>query len=207
MKPQSSQLLFKWNLSFTTQRKLTILLILILFLVTLFWWYQDNTPIKRVKPSNTEIAMQSKQINYFFEHTTVSQYDVNGRLSYHFFSPKVTYHTDGTALAESPYLIDYKSENNETVAQANSGKWWSNTKKLELRGAVSITQTNLKNTEWVRIDTEYITLDIQEGIAETDQPVSITKNQGKITAVGMKAYYNSHEIHLLSNVKGSHEVE
>lgn len=42
--------------------------------------------------------------------------------------------------------------------------------------------------------------------AETQQPVKIEAANGVTTAVGMKAYLDDSRMHLLSSVRGQHEV-
>ncbi len=56
------------------------------------------------------------------------------------------------------------------------------------------------------LTTTRLTVRPDENYAQTSQPVRIEAKSGVTTGTGMKAYMDKNQTHLLSNVRGYHEV-
>ena len=66
-------------------------------------------------------------------------------------------------------------------------------------------QTDLSNGNKVRMDTDFITIYSEKGLAVTDRPVLITNDTGRTRAIGMEAFYKESLVKLKSRVRGFHE--
>ena len=74
--------------------------------------------------------------------------------------------------------------------------------RIALRGHVQIVNPGDSGEDETEIRTEYIELDPDEFIAETDERVQIRIGSRSVTATGMLASLNDDKIELKSNVRG-----
>ncbi len=74
--------------------------------------------------------------------------------------------------------------------------------RIALRGHVRAVSTNDNNDEDTEIRTQYLELDPERFVAETDERVQIRIGARSLTATGMLASLNDNKIVLKSNVRG-----
>ena len=78
-------------------------------------------------------------------------------------------------------------------------------KEVELIDDVRVARTDAKGQPSI-LTTTRLTVFPDKNYAQTEQAVKIDAANGVTTAVGMKAYLKDSRMHLLSNVRGQHEV-
>ena len=177
--------------------------LLMLTLVGIGYWSYD---------SSLHVGAQKKQpairenADYYLIDTKITQYDKTGALDYTLTSNSITHypHND-TTLLQTPHLESFSDPDKPMVADALNGKLLPGNQDIELWDEVVMTQTDLKDDKKVRMDTDFITIYSEQGLAVTDRPVLITNDTGRTRAIGMEAFYKESLIKLKSRVRGFHE--
>lgn len=184
-------------------RNLMLVAFLMLTLVGIGYWAYD---------SNLHVGVQGKQplvrenADYYFIDTQITQYNEEGELDYTLISDSITHypHND-TTLLQAPHLENFSNPQKPMVADALYGKLLPGNEDIELWDQVVMTQTDLNNGSQVRIDTDFMTIYSDKGLAVTDRPVLITNDTGRTRAIGMEAFYIESLVKLKSRVRGFHE--
>ncbi|WP_252176838.1 LPS export ABC transporter periplasmic protein LptC [Endozoicomonas sp. 4G] len=176
---------------------------LMLTLVGMGYWAYD---------SNLHVGTQKKQpqvrenADYYLIDTQITQYNQEGDLDYILVSDSITHypHND-TTLLQTPHLENFSNPQKPVVTDALHGKLLPGNEDIELWDDVVMTQTDLNNGSKVRVDTDFMTIYSEKGLAVTDRPVLITNDTGRTRAIGMEAFYKESLIKLKSRVRGFHE--
>ncbi|WP_062263504.1 LPS export ABC transporter periplasmic protein LptC [Endozoicomonas arenosclerae] len=181
--------------------------ILIAFLMLTFvgigyWAYDSNLHVGAQKKQ----PLIRKNADYYLINTQITQYNETGELNYTLTSNSITHypHND-TTLLQTPHLESFSDPKKPLVADALNGKLLPGNQDIELWDDVVMTQTDLSNGNKLRMDTDFITIYSEQGLAVTDRPVLITNNTGRTRAIGMEAFYKESLVKLKSRVRGFHE--
>lgn len=169
-----------------------------------YWAYNDGQ-----QSQNTDAVTSTQEsADYFMEKAQITQYGVQGNLQYKLSSKSISHypHSNSTLLSK-PYMISYKKSGQITTLDALYGKLLATDDILELWNNVVMIQSKPKSGEQTTMNTEYMTVLSNKGIAETNKPVLITNNHSLIRAVGMQTFYDKGLINLKSRVRGTHEPE
>jgi len=86
--------------------------------------------------------------------------------------------------------------------QANNGKIPSDGNIIELTGDVVARTNNDGNTAMI-INTDYLELDTETYVANTEQKVAIEYTSNVVFATGMRAFFKEDRVQLISNVNGN----
>ena len=79
-------------------------------------------------------------------------------------------------------------------------------KKITLDGNVRIQQLNGR-TKALSIQTKHLDISITDNSASTDSKVTVSDENGEISAIGMNINFDQHQLRLLSQVKGHYVFE
>ena len=182
---------------------LSALLMLILLSIG-YWLYNSNFRILEQKNQ----PMIQDNTDYYLMNTTITQYNKTGVPDYILTANKITHyaHNDTTVL-QTPHLKSVSNLKNIMVVDALNGKLLPGNQNIELWDEVVIIQTNLQDNIKIRIDTDFITIYSESGLAVTNRPVLITSNIGQTKAIGMEAYYKENLVKLRSKVRCFYEAQ
>ncbi|WP_263322173.1 LPS export ABC transporter periplasmic protein LptC [Endozoicomonas sp. Mp262] len=184
-------------------RNLPIFLSLLFMLLAMGYWAYDTDLHPGTQKKSTDAR---KNADYFLEQANILQYGKGGKLEYQLTSQSISHypHND-TTLLSLPHMTSYRKTGQITTAHAANGKLLSGNDTLVLWNNVIMNQDKISTGRHTRMNTDYLTLYSDQGMAETDLPVLITSNNSKVRAIGMKTYYEKGQIHLKSRVRGVHE--
>ena len=162
-------------------------------------WFLDKQSVNRLPASVSETGPDS-----FVEDINLAVMDEQGQLKYRLKAEHMTHfpnedllrltrpdidvmHTDGTAWR----IIAEHGE----AATAGDRIW--------LLGAVDIRRPGSATDGSIHVVTRDLLVKPEEDMAETDNAATITGNRYEINALGMKAYFRTGTLELLSRVKGT----
>ncbi|MDU3292091.1 MAG: LPS export ABC transporter periplasmic protein LptC, partial [Pseudomonas aeruginosa] len=134
------------------------------------------------------------------------QYQEDGSLDYEMTAVKLEHQkaTDITFVT-TPDLLLFRGNVQPWHIQSARAEVGPKGKEVELIDDVRVARTDAKGQPSI-LTTTRLTVFPDKNYAQTEQAVKIDAANGVTTAVGMKAYLKDSRMHLLSNVRGQHEV-
>jgi lipopolysaccharide export system protein LptC len=169
--------------------------ILVVFLLS---FSDTGTP-----PRFGQDTSQQASPEFFIIDTHTREYDSTGRLITTVHSERVQHigNTD-TAHLLNPHHTSFQTDRSQWKTTAKEGQMHLNGEQLNLSQQV-LSINKKKNTQ---IKTTAMTIYPNKEIAESNQTVTITNQQGFTRAKGLKANLATGEIHLLSHVRGQYHA-
>ncbi len=151
-------------------------------------------------------ALDDSAIDFYATNTHTLQYQADGQLHYEMTATKVEHlKTSEVTLLSQPDLLLFRGTPIPWHVQSEHGEVSPTGEQVELIDSVRVERTDAKGNPTI-LTTSRLTVFPDREYAETRQPVKIDAANGVTTAVGMKAYLDDSRMHLLSNVRGQHEV-
>ncbi|WP_277052108.1 LPS export ABC transporter periplasmic protein LptC [Zestomonas thermotolerans] len=152
------------------------------------------------------VAGDANAVDFFVSNARTMQYLPDGRLQYEMSGSRVE-HFKASEITEvtAPDLHLYRGSAYPWHVQSKRAEVSPDGSRVELIDEVRIARTDAKNRPIV-ITSSRITVFPEEEYAQTEQAVRIEAANGVTTAKGMKAHLKDSRIHLLSTVRGQHEV-
>lgn len=151
-------------------------------------------------------ATAENAIDFYVVGAHTLQFREDGELHYEMTAEKLEHlKASDVTLVERPDLQLYRGSQYPWHVRSDRGEVAPQGKEVELIDNVRIARTDAKNRPTV-ITSSRVTVFPDEEYAQTQQAVRIEAANGVTTAQGMKAYMNDGKIHLLSKVRGQHEV-
>lgn len=146
------------------------------------------------------------RIDFYIVNARTVQYQSDGKLHYRMTSNKAEHikATDITLL-DQPKLNLFRGTDLPWDISSLRGEVSPGGNEVELIDKVHVTRTDDEGRTST-LTTSRLTVFPDEEYAQTQQAVRISTANGVTTATGMKAYFNDGRVHLLSNVRGQHEV-
>ncbi len=188
------------------------LIISVILLLAVGYWFYDGS-IGGINPVGRSGQQIEQGADYFVSDALIKEYDISGALKYRLESDTISHFSyDDTTLLQQPLLTTFGEDGEVTTSRAVHGKVLPGGNDLELWDNVVIIQSRPddKNPEGelvqqVRMDTDFITLFPDDGVADTDRPVLIVNANGEARAIGMTAWYQLGRVYLKSRVREVHE--
>ena len=151
-------------------------------------------------------APPDNSIDFFAQGTHTLQFTDAGSLNYELNSPRIehTQHDDITLLLQPDLLLFRGTELPWHISSARS-EVSPEGKEVELIDNVRIERTDEKGRPTI-LTTQRLTYVPETEFAHTKLAVKIEAANGITTGVGMHTYLNESKMHLLSNVRGKHDV-
>ena len=141
------------------------------------------------------------------ENFTVQRLDASGKLRYTFSAPKMMHFADdGSGEALYPRFVEIAADSGNFIATANRGTINRQGEEAFLYGNVLILREATPERPEFRARTEFLHLLAEQGIARTDQTVTISEGRSILTGVGMIVNKNNQQFTLQSQVKGIFDV-
>lgn len=169
-------------------------------LVSLGYWKSN--------PSDELNAIRSKAstIDFFVINARAVQYQSNGKPQYEMTAEKLEHlQASDVTLLSKPDLVFFRPPATPWQARSEHGEMSPQGEEIELVEAVQIERPDGRRRPSI-LSTSRLSVFPEREYAQTQQAVMIEAANGVTTATGMKAYLNDGRIHLLSNIRGQHEV-
>ena len=180
----------------------TTSLIIVLVLALLSWWLQDlwkETPI--VRPVKDEHFP-----DYFMENFTITDMNKQGEPTYILSAKRLDHFADDNSTEIIQPSILFKDTNGDWSISAQRAHILSDNRIIHLYDNVKITRASTKAKNALSISTEYLKVNTENKIAETDKLAHIKTPQLELDTTGMVFDNNRGILKLLSDVKGSYET-
>lgn len=162
-------------------------------------------------PPETETQLQPLDYNAYSEGINTILYNLDGQINYTLQASSQTHYKDDATEFEKPFIKLYENGDSRWNIVANSGRisaledtGSSTDQIIELQGNVEVHSLDELGNRMV-MKTEFLTLDPQLEILETDEPVTVVTDTVQQSSIGMTANLRLDEFTFLRDIRGSYE--
>lgn len=162
-------------------------------------------------PPETETQLQPLDYNAYSEGINTILYNLDGQINYTLQASSQTHYKDDATEFEKPFIKLYENGDSRWNIVANSGRisaledaGSSTDQIIELQGNVEVHSLDELGNRMV-MTTEFLTLDPQLEILETDEPVTFVTDTVQQSSIGMTANLRLDEFTFLRDIRGSYE--
>ena len=153
-----------------------------------------------------QTAVADNAIDFYASNTYTVQYQADGKLHYELTADKVEHvKASDITLMTAPNMNLFRGSELPWKIRSERGEVSPGGVEVELIDKVRVERTDAKGRPTI-LTTSRLTVFPDKEYAQTQQAVRIDAANGVTTAQGMKAYLQDSRMHLLSNVRGQHEV-
>jgi LPS export ABC transporter protein LptC len=138
-------------------------------------------------------------------------YDSQGNINYTLQAERQVHYNDDSTELEKPFIRLYQDGDSRWNIVANSGKIFAAEttadgalEKIELLGDVQVYSLDKFGNKTL-MSTEFLTLNPESEILETDQPVSVVTPALQLSSIGIIAKLRTDEITFLREIRGRYE--
>lgn len=160
---------------------------------------------------DTPSTAASLDYNAYSEGINTILYDVDGKINYTLQAQRQVHYNDDTTELQKPFIRLFQDGDSRWNIVADSGKissseTASNTTvdRIELVGDVRVYSLDDSGNRTL-ISSEFLTLNPESEILETDLSVSVVTKALEQSSVGMLANLKTNEITFLREIKGRYE--
>ena len=160
---------------------------------------------------DTPSTAASLDYNAYSEGINTILYDVDGKINYTLQAQRQVHYNDDTTELQKPFIRLFQDGDSRWNIVADSGKissseTASNTRvdKIELVGDVQVYSLDDFGNRTL-ISSEFLTLNPESEILETDLAVSVVTKALEQSSIGMLANLKTDEITFLREIKGRYE--
>ena len=153
----------------------------------------------------------SLDFNAYSEGINTTLYDAQGNISYTLKAERQVHYNDDSTELEKPFIRLYQDGDSRWNIVANSGRIPAAgttadeaLERIELLGNVRVYSLD-ESGNTTMMSTEFLTLNTESAILETDQPVSIVTSALQQSSIGMIAKLRIDEINFLREIRGRYE--
>lgn len=167
-------------------------------------WRSNEQPVTSY--SDAKQLRGESEPDGFVVNADYTSYDASGNRDIVFTSPRIEqFEKDGLATMKAPTAELFSTNGDGPwIVNADTGKLRQGDDLLELRGNVRVVR--LIGEREATLTTETLTLDNEQRIAFTNDPVKITDSTGVTRSKGMKAWMDERVVELKSQVEGHYET-
>ncbi|NQV86143.1 MAG: LPS export ABC transporter periplasmic protein LptC [Woeseiaceae bacterium] len=160
-------------------------------------WYLSRS---HTRTDNDEPPYQTTHYGYYLKQARILGTGENGALLYQ-IEAELAEQQEDNRIEFTDVRILYSPESTVPwIVNADEATLRQDDPMITLRGHVQIINSGAENDTEIR--TQYLELDPEQFIAETDMRVQIRIGERSLTATGMLASLNDDKIELKSNVRG-----
>ena len=183
--------------------RLALFFLPIALIVAALGYWNINNPVDN---GSSASMIDDNRIDFFAQNTQTLQFTDEGSLQYELNSPRIehTQHDDITVLLQ-PALLLFRGTELPWHISSTRSEVSPEGKEVELIDNVRIERTDEKGRPTI-LTTQRLTYVPETEFAHTKQSVKIEAANGITTGIGMRTYLNESKMHLLSNVRGNHDV-
>jgi len=153
----------------------------------------------------------SLDFNAYSEGINTTLYDAQGNINYTLKAERQVHYNDDSTELEKPFIRLYQDGDSRWNIVANSGRIPAAEttadealERIELLGNVRVYSLDEYGNRTM-MSTEFLTLNTESAILETDQPVSIVTSALQKSSIGMIAKLRTDEINFLREIRGRYE--
>ena len=161
--------------------------------------------------ADAPITNSSLEFNAYSEGINTILYDTQGNINYTLQADRQVHYNDDSTEFEKPFIRLYQDGDSHWSIAANSGRIPAvettadgALEKIELLGDVQVYSLDDFGNRTL-MSTEFLTLNTQAEILETDQPVSVVTSAFQLSSIGMIAKLRTDEITFLRKIRGRYE--
>jgi LPS export ABC transporter protein LptC len=161
--------------------------------------------------ADAPITNSSLDFNAYSEGINTILYDTQGNINYTLQAERQVHYNDDSTEFEKPFIRLYQDGDSRWSIAANSGRIPAVEmtadgvlEKIELLGDVQVYSLDDFGNRTL-MSTEFLTLNTQAEILETDQPVSVVTSAFQLSSIGMIAKLRTDEITFLRKIRGRYE--
>ena len=161
--------------------------------------------------ADAPITNSSLEFNAYSEGINTILYDTQGNINYTLQADRQVHYNDDSTEFEKPFIRLYQDGDSHWSIAANSGRIPAvettadgALEKIELLGDVQVYSLDDFGNRTL-MSTEFLTLNTQAEILETDQPVSVVTSALQLSSIGMIAKLRTNEITFLREIRGRYE--
>jgi LPS export ABC transporter protein LptC len=153
----------------------------------------------------------SLDFNAYSEGINTILYDGQGNINYMLQAERQVHYNDDSTELEKPFIRLFQDGDSRWNIVANSGRIPAAEtiidgapERIELLGDVQVYSLDEFGNRTL-MSTEFLTLNTESEILETDQPVSLVTSALQLTSIGMIAKLRTDEITFLHETRGRYE--
>jgi|TARA_B110000881_G_scaffold98103_1_gene86265 LPS export ABC transporter protein LptC len=153
----------------------------------------------------------SLDFNAYSEGINTTLYDAQGNINYTLKAERQVHYNDDSTELEMPFIRLYQDGDSRWNIVANFGRIPAAEttadealERIELLGNVRVYSLDESGNRTM-MSTEFLTLNTESAILETDQPVSIVTSALQQSSIGMIAKLRTDEINFLREIRGRYE--
>ena len=153
----------------------------------------------------------SLDFNAYSEGINTTLYDAQGNINYTLKAERQVHYNDDSTELEKPFIRLYQDGDSRWNIVANSGRIPAAEttadealERIELLGNVRVYSLDEYGNRTM-MSTEFLTLNTESAILETDQSVSIVTSALQQSSIGMIAKLRIDEINFLREIRGRYE--
>jgi len=174
-------------------------LLVAVLLVGLGWWLSDDTQ----QPGPALAQGEEANTDYYMRGFTLHSADETGRWRYRIDGERLLHFVkDGVWTLSAPTMVFYPETGAPWHGKAERGRLWADGDEGELLGVVEMRREASAQNKAVTLLTRDVRLRPNDQYAETDAPVEVDHEAGRVTGVGGRVFLDQDRYELLSNVKG-----
>lgn len=160
--------------------------------------------------TDSPLTNSSLNFNAYSEGINTILYDSEGNINYTLQAERQVHYNDDSTELEKPFIRLFQDGGSRWNIVANSGRISATETsfngpldRIELLGDVEVYSLDDAGNRTV-MSTEFLTLNPDSEILETDQPVSVVTSALQQSSIGMIAKLRTDEITFLREVRGRH---
>ena len=161
--------------------------------------------------ADAPITSSSLDFSAYSEGINTILYDSQGNINYTLQAERQVHYNDDSTELEKPFIRLYQDGDSRWNIVANSGRISAakttadgTLEKIELLGDVQVYSLD-KFGKKILMSSEFLTLNPESEILETDQPVSVVTSALQLSSIGMIAKLRTDEITFLREIRGRYE--
>lgn len=182
-------------------RKSTILALLIIAAVFTLWRQEDV----KIEP-DADPETGSRFPDYFMENFSITSMNKQGEPAHILKAKKMLHYSDEDYSELEQPFITFSDANSHFTIQAEKANFKKNQNIIYLHKNVIIQRAASKNQNELFIYTDYLKIDTQTRIAETDQAARVKTNKAELNTKGLIFDNMKGILKLQSQVKGIYET-
>lgn len=165
------------------------------------WWLSEKITTEEASLPQPTLAMPDYSMHDF----TLTSMDSMGVPKHQLQADTMIHHPEqGSSDLTRPYLEFYRAQQQPWRIRSETGKASDDGALVNLLGAVQVWREPSSNNRPITLHTHNLSVQPDRDYAETHEPVHILSEGTDIKGVGMRVYFDTESVELLSNVRGIH---
>lgn len=162
---------------------------------------------RQVQPPESNASARTRHDpDYIVDNFTVTRVGPDGAVRYRLNARRMQhYPDDDTTLLDAPRLVNYRGGNVTVTATAKTATLSSHGDNAYLNDDVRLVRSAYGKRSELVVQTTWLHIIPDDGIAKTDRPVRIQDATTLITSNGLEFNNETRIIKFLSNVRGRYE--